>query len=45
MSFLLDEKGLKTYATKFVVVPTNVDQLKEHMKERAKVKKIILDGV
>lgn len=45
MSFLLIEYGLKAYVDNVVVVPQDVDQLKEYKKEMAKAKRMILDGV
>jgi len=45
MSFLLDEFGLKEYATKVIVIPTNPQQLATYKKENAKAIRIILDEV
>lgn len=45
MSFLLDEFGLKTYIDAVVTIPTDTDQLKGYIKEMARAKHLILDGV
>ena len=45
MSFLLDEYDLKAYIDNVVVVPHDVDQLKEYMKEMAWEKRMILEGL
>jgi len=45
MSFLLGEYGMKAYIDNVVVVPEDVDQLKEFRKEMVKANQLILDGV
>ena len=45
LSLLLEENGIKDYATIGVVVPTDATQLATYKKEDAKARRIILDGV
>jgi len=45
MSFFRDEYDLKAYIDNVVEVPQDADQLKEYMKEMARAKRLILDGV
>ena len=44
MSFLLDERGLKTYVERVIAIPTNAQNLENYNKEMAKAKRLILDG-
>ena len=45
LSLLLEENGIKDYATIDVAVPTDATQLATYKKEDAKARRIILDGV
>ena len=45
LSLLLEENGIKDYATIGVVVPTDATPLATYKKEDAKARRIILDGV
>ena len=45
LSLLLEENGIKDYATIGVAVPTDATQLATYKKEDAKARRIILDGV
>lgn len=45
ISCLLDEHDLKAYVDSVVVVPTDIDPLKNYKVEMAKAKRLILDGV
>ena len=45
MTFLLDEHGLKTYAKRFIAVPTNLQQIENYRKDMAKGKQLMLDGI
>ena len=45
ISLLLEENGIKDYATSVVPVPTDATQLATYRKDDAKARRIILDGV
>ena len=45
ISFLLDEHGLKTFTDSTLDEPTDVAPLRAFMKNMAKTKRLILDGV
>jgi len=45
MSCLLDEHFLKDYVDSVVVVPADLDPLKQYKREMVKAKRMILDGV
>ena len=42
---MLEENGIKNYATIGLAVPTEATQLSTYKKEDAKARRIILDGV
>ena len=44
ISLLLEENGIKDYATSGIVVPKNAIQLPTYKNDDAKVRRIILDG-
>ena len=42
---MLEENGIKNYATGVVPIPTDATQLAAYRKDDAKARRIILDGV
>ena len=44
IKFLLDEYDLKVFVDNVVVVPKNLNQLKNYKSDIAKAKRLILDG-